>query len=86
MTRDPILYVTAAILLISGCATTDSKKIVGPDGTENQLISCFQIENCYQKASEVCSGKYKIVNTNSETSGVNGVTDTTVKLLVKCGG
>lgn len=69
------------LLLFTGCTT--ATKIVGPDGTENQLISCEQIEDCYQKATEVC-GKYKIVNTSSEVSGYNGISGTTVKLLVKC--
>lgn len=66
-----------------GCAT--ATPIVGPDGTENQLISCVTIEQCYNKANEVCGGPYKIINTNSETSGSNGKTSTNVKLLVKCG-
>lgn len=78
------LVIGAFLVVLSGCATSDSKKIVGPDGTENQLITCYEIENCYNKASEVCKGPYKIVNTSSETSGMNGVTGTTVKLLVKC--
>lgn len=74
----------AVLLFFVGCATSESKKIIGPDGTENQLISCYEIENCYEMASKVCKGKYKIVNTSSETSGYDGVTGTTVKLLVKC--
>lgn len=70
-------------LFLSSCAT--SKAIIGPDGTENQLISGNSIEQCYEKANEVCGGPYKIVNTNSEVSGMYGDTSTTVKLLVKCG-
>jgi len=68
-------------LVLSGCGTANV--INGPDGTPHQLISCSNIEGCYQKAAEVC-GKYKIINTSSETSGMNGTTGTTIKLLVKC--
>ena len=67
---------------LAGCAT--ATPIVGPDGTENQLISCPAIQQCYEKAREVCGGTYKIVNSNSETSGANGYTSTETKLLVKC--
>ena len=70
-------------LFLLGCAT--ARTITGPDGTENQLISCSAVEQCYEKAREVCRGPYKIVNTSSETSGANGNTDTAIKLLVKCG-
>jgi hypothetical protein len=69
-------------LFLAGCAT--AKTITGPDGTKNQLISCSTIEFCYDKAREVCGGNYKVVNTNSETSGFNGTTDTEIKLLIKC--
>ncbi len=65
-----------------GCAT--ATPIIGPDGTENQLISCDSVQLCYEKAREVCGGTYKIVNTNSETSGVNGTLNIQTKLLVKC--
>lgn len=68
---------------LTGCVT--AKPIIGPDGTENQLISCGAIEGCYEKATEVCNGPYKIINTSSQTSGSNGSTGTIIKLLVKCG-
>lgn len=67
---------------LAGCAT--AKKIIGPDGTANHLISCHSTEYCYEKAREVCGGNYKIVNTSTESSGANGVTSSTTNLLVKC--
>lgn len=73
------------ILNFIGCVSTTVTPITGPDGTENQLISCPTVKNCYDKAREICGGPYKIVNTSSETSGMNGSTGTTVDLLVKCG-
>lgn len=63
---------------------TTSQKIIGPDGTDNHLISCYETAGCYSKAREVCGGNYKIVNTSTETSGSNGVTGTEIKLLIKC--
>ena len=72
-----------ALLCLSGCAT--AKMIPGPDGTDHQLVSCNSMEACYKKASEVCGGKYKIVNTTTDTSGMaNSSTSTTYELLVKC--
>ena len=68
--------------IVVGCAT--ATPIIGPDGTVNQLVSCDSVELCYEKAREVCGGTYKIVNSNSETSGVGGNLNTQTKLLVKC--
>ena len=83
MSRSPLKISFAALLTLSGCAT--ATPIIGPDGTENQLISCGTVEQCYQKAHEVCGGPYKIVNTNSERGGADGSMSNTTKLLIKCG-
>lgn len=70
--------------LVFGCAAT-SEKIIGPDGTSHQLVTCSSgIEGCYEKVREVCGGKYKIINTSSETDGMDGNVSTNTKLLVKC--
>lgn len=75
-----LIFSLPLFLLVASCAAGSNKEIVGPDGTQNQLISCAVIEGCYAKAREVCNGTYKIVNTTSENVG-----DTTFyKLLVKC--
>lgn len=79
--RMSVVSLLACVSLL-GCATAET--ITGPDGTENQLITCSTIKQCYEKASEVCGGRYKIVNTSSETSGSNGSTSTDISLLVKC--
>lgn len=77
------LTITVSAFGLLACATV--KTITGPDGTENLLINCSDIEFCYKKATESCNGPYKIVNTSSETNGSNGSTDTYTNLLVKCG-
>lgn len=70
-------------LLLSSCSTV--KAVVGPDGSEHQLVTCSEIEYCYSRARDVCGGNYKIVNTSSETSGSNTVSvSTDTSLLVKC--
>ena len=74
---------TIIMILIAGCAAT-SRVIVGPDGSSQQLVSCSYVEACYEKAREVCGGNYKIVNTSTETGGMDGDVSTTTKLLVKC--
>ena len=81
--RSYLTWLMLACLGFTGCAT--AKAIIGPDGSENQLISCPNVDLCYEKAREVCGGPYRIVNTNSETSGSQGYTATETKLLVKCG-
>lgn len=77
----------AMVFLLSslGCVMAQSTPITGPDGAENQLISCSYIKSCYEKASEVCRGPYKIVNTHSATSGSGTDVSTDINLLVKCG-
>lgn len=82
MTRlGPFIFLASICSLLLACTT--ATPIVGPDGTENQLISCPTSEDCYDKAHEVCRGPYKIVNTSSEINQPGGTT--TIKLLVKCG-
>jgi hypothetical protein len=65
-----------------GCQTT--RTITGPDGTPHQLITCQAIEYCYEDATKVCGGKYRIVNTSSQVETVFKETSSTTKLLVKC--
>lgn len=79
-------------VLVSACAswnqaieisrTGSSKLVTGPDGTTHQLIQCFEIETCYNKARETCGGKYKIVD-NTTVVHRDNVTSLT-QLLVKC--
>lgn len=76
------IIMTLIIFVTTSCAT--SKQIVGPDGTKHELVTCQGIEYCYEKSQQVCGGKYKIVNTSSDTSSLNGTASTTTNLLVKC--
>lgn len=73
---------TAAQLREMADSRTTSSPIVGPDGTKNQLLKCpMMVESCYAKATDLCSGPYKIINSNS-----NSDKDGTIfNFLIKCG-
>lgn len=79
------LFGVISLILSVAAGCTTITPIVGPDGTENHLISCPTIEWCYKKANEFCKGPYKIVNTSAETTGGPSGTATATKLLIKCG-
>ncbi|QLY26899.1 hypothetical protein [Bdellovibrio sp. KM01] len=82
MVLKKILMLVTLVLTFSGCQTV--KPIVGPDGSTHQLIGCYYVESCYEKAREVCGGNYKIINTSTETSGDANSTNSSISLLVKC--
>jgi hypothetical protein len=77
--RKTMLKLIPILFLCASCAAT-SKNIKGPDGTEHKLISGTNIELCYTKATEICNGTYKIINTSS----YRVETATVFDLLVKC--
>lgn len=80
--RNPLMVL---LFIVAGCATP--KDVKGPDGTPHKLLTCDEIEDCYEEASQIC-GKYKIVNTsqhaNAVTNGHGGGSYS--KMLVKCEG
>lgn len=64
------LFEVMIFSLLIGCAT--SRTIMGPNGKPAQSINCPRsIENCYEKASEVCPGGYKVLNSNDESSFIH---------------
>ncbi len=69
---------------MSSCASVTVSPLTGPDGTENELITCQYMGtgDCYQKAREICGGNYKIINSDafSETKYQEGA----FEILVKC--
>ena len=73
----------------SACMTArvDSHSVIGPDGTENEIIYCTNMgmEACYGKANQVCGGTYKIVNSNETNQYLGqGQSVETSQILVKC--
>jgi len=79
-----VIKIAASILCLNLVACASAEVISGPDGTPHQLVTCADIKGCYEKAAEVCGGKYQIVNTSNEVSGDAKGTSSTTKLLVKC--
>lgn len=74
---------TSLLIILTSCQTVQTIK--GPDGTPHELITCASTEDCYSEATQVCGGKYQIVNTSSEVASFAGsATQSNVKLLVKC--
>lgn len=72
------------IVLLAGCAAT-AKPIPGPDGTPAFMVECTQSqgwEQCYEKAAEVCGGRYSVQDRISGYS--SGVEQR--RLLVGCPG
>jgi len=61
---------------LAGCASTQT--VVGPDGTEHQLLTCTFMSSCYDKAAELCEGRYKIVSTSEAWNS------SSTHLLIKC--
>jgi hypothetical protein len=72
-----------SLLGLAACAT-NARQIIGPDGTPHELVYCNTIEYCYTGATQVCGGKYKIVNTTSELTGFHRSTLNQIDMLVKC--
>jgi hypothetical protein len=80
------IYFLFSIFFLLACVSARSRPMTGPDGSRHQLITCAAVESCYNEASKICNGSYKIVNTSTEVDGSNGNTSSWVHLLVKCGG
>jgi hypothetical protein len=78
-------------LFLSGCATvsvpTGGHPIVGPDGSENEVVGCGAVDDCYNFSRKICGGTYKIVNSNTTSNSTGGkypAVYSTFVLLVKC--
>jgi hypothetical protein len=69
---------------LMGCASTN--KIIGPDGTENLMVRCLNVEGCYSDAREQCGGNYQIVNTTTESNNTTNGIFTMQNMLIKCEG
>lgn len=71
-----------SVLLLAGCAAT-AKPIPGPDGASSYMVECTQSqgwEQCYEKAAEVCGGRYSV---QDRITGYVGMTEQR-RLLVSC--
>jgi len=66
----PILVVS----FLGGCGTIDAKMMAGPNGTPAYSMQCSgmgrTLEACYEKAGELCSNGYLVLDKPSRTVGV----------------
>jgi len=72
------------LLSLFSCAT--SNQVIGPDGTEYQIVNCEKERHCRKEAKKICKGNYELLNTDTEidSAAFNGMTVTTFNFLVKC--
>lgn len=73
------------IIFLGASCSTQIKTLKGPDGTDHELITCLETEECYESAREVCSGNYDIINSTSKINTLSDkTTQTEQELLIKC--
>lgn len=86
MLHRPVLLLTMMLLNVATACTAAQRvvKIVGPDGSDDLLVSCYSMNNCYSDAREACGGPYQIISTTSQVATTLGQVDTKTTLLVKC--
>lgn len=82
MNRKALLIIGVA-LVIGGCVTV--KPVALPSGKAGHLITCSDSAQCMNKAAEICSGPYEIVQTQSTVAGANGYIGTQLEMAVSCG-
>ena len=81
MRRSQALAALASAVALSGCAVT-ATQIYGRDGLPYQYVECRglwrTLEDCYQKASQVCPSGYRIDNDAAPRDAYNS------SLIVRC--
>ena len=64
------------LMLTSSCAAIEPVPFKGPNGKEAYSMRCSgmgrTIEDCYQKAGEICPDGYTIINQESSLAGSAG--------------
>lgn len=62
------------IVLLTSCAAIEPKQFIGPNGKTAYSMRCSgmgrTLDACYQKAGEVCSSGYNIIDRASEIVAV----------------
>lgn len=69
------IFITAFVaLLLSGCGTIEPKIMAGPNGKPAYSMQCSgmgrTLEACYEKAGELCSNGYFVLDQPNRTVGV----------------
>lgn len=76
------------VMLLSGCSIAHEAAL--PDGTRGYVIShCHDLSYCYNRAAELCHGKYEILNQGTDANGAfaNGIgaIGSSQQITVHCG-
>ena len=59
-------------LLLAGCTSISSEKIISPSGNEAYAISCgLYSQDCYKEAGKLCPNGYDIVNSGADNYSNN---------------
>lgn len=51
-----------AILTINAGCLTFAKRIKGPDGSEQLLVGCHEVSDCYEKARKECGSDFTVTD------------------------
>lgn len=66
-------YLSIALVLIAGCASTKVSDLRAPDGTSMKTVKCAgDSQKCFVSATESCSeskGLYRVVSSHSNAGG-----------------
>lgn len=75
-------------MFLTSCASTTVKGVSGPDGEPAYALECNSLEDCDEKAGEICATGYTIIDRASATIGVpaNGGTIMAPRhsLIIEC--
>jgi len=68
------VFLAVVPLLFTACAAIEPQQFVGPNGKAAYSMRCSgmgrTLDACYQKAGEVCSSGYTIIDRASGTVGI----------------
>lgn len=73
------------LFLAAGC--THARGFVGPDGERGYVVKCGgwnSMASCYNRASEVCGGKYRVANQSEAFVSNEGYVMAHRELTVLC--
>tara|TARA_B110000444_G_scaffold185718_1_gene174842 strand:+ start:264 stop:521 length:258 start_codon:yes stop_codon:yes gene_type:complete len=81
-----IITLISIILIIGGCAS--ASPITLPSGNQGFVVDCsgtaFNWSSCYEKAGEVCSGGYDILEKDEERVMIGTAPGINRLLVVAC--
>ena len=66
-----ILVLVVVASFLAGCVTPTGKSFTGPTGTIINSVKCnVSPDGCFEHASKICSGPYKVISSESHAGGL----------------